>query len=332
MASCDRSSGDNFAISNLFIIGAGFTKAVFPAAPLNDDLLTQVVGSKPDNSALGRVWQHYGGSNIESLLTRLDLDLLEGGSPFTKGDRDDVSKQVAQFVSQFRFTSDVEWLRPLTQILSDNDVIISLNYDCFLEGFLDFHNLWSPKDGYDVIEGKIWGDSLPDNNHNIRILKLHGSESFRRSEFHNKPGSFTVGLKIDSTMFPRSGLNKNFGYKSDAGPYVICPSFTKQLSVELHSLFLNAIRFANVAQNLIIIGCGLRPEDGHLWSILTSFMKNQSWKTKRTFILNWHQSANTAARLKDFWGVSIFDSDNLVPFKSDFRSELAQLRATTNKT
>jgi hypothetical protein len=31
-------------IKNLFIIGAGFTKAVFPAAPLNDEFLGQVVG------------------------------------------------------------------------------------------------------------------------------------------------------------------------------------------------------------------------------------------------------------------------------------------------
>lgn len=58
-------------ISNLFIIGAGFTKAVFPAAPLNDDLLVQVVGTEPDNSPLGLIWSEYGLSNIETLLRGL---------------------------------------------------------------------------------------------------------------------------------------------------------------------------------------------------------------------------------------------------------------------
>ena len=39
---------------------AGFTKAVFPTAPLNNDLLAQVVGIKPDNTPLGQVWSEYG--------------------------------------------------------------------------------------------------------------------------------------------------------------------------------------------------------------------------------------------------------------------------------
>ena len=97
------------AISNLFIIGAGFTRAVFPTAPLNDDLITQVVGSQPDNSPLGQVWSEYGLSNIETLLTRLDLDLLTGESRFDEEDRNAVSKQLAEFVSRFRFKEDVDY-------------------------------------------------------------------------------------------------------------------------------------------------------------------------------------------------------------------------------
>src|SRR5439155_22803072 len=102
----------SMAISNLFIIGAGFTKAVFPTAPLNDELLSQVVGPEPDNSPLGQVWAEYRLSNIETLLTRLDLDLLTGKSRFGKDHRDAVSKQLAEFVSRFRFKEDVDWLRP----------------------------------------------------------------------------------------------------------------------------------------------------------------------------------------------------------------------------
>jgi hypothetical protein len=315
------------SISNLFIIGAGFTRAVFPEAPLNDDLLTQIVETNPD-SPLGRIWLKYGSpnTNIEELLTRLDLDLLAGKSEFDEGQRNAISAQLAEVVSHFRFKQDVEWLHPLTRIISDNDVIISLNYDCFLEGFLDSHEAWSPKGGYHTIDANsVWNDSLPDNQRKIRILKIHGSESFHRAPIVNKPESLTIHVEINSELFPRSGKDKHLGCLNDAGPYVIAPSFTKQFDVELYYLLLDAIQFAADAKNLIIIGCGLRPEDNYLWLVLTSFMKHPQWKEKRTFIANRKSSSETATRLKNFWGVNIFDEKNLVLFESDFKSEIGAL-------
>jgi hypothetical protein len=313
-------------IKNLFIIGAGFTKAVFPDAPLNDEFLGQVVGPEPNDSPLGKVWSEYGPLDIETLLTRLDLDLLAGKSHFSEDDRNAVSNQLGDFVRRFRFKQDVEWLRPLTQIISDNDVIISLNYDCFLEGFLDFHGVWSPKGGYHhhVIPTCPWDDSLPDNPRNIRILKIHGSESFRRSSFLDKPESLTIHLSINSALFPRSGKNKNFGSLTDEGPYVIAPSFTKQFNVELQCLLLDATRFARVASNLIIIGCGLRPEDSYLWLVLTSFVYNPRWRNKRTFIVNPHAS-KTKKRIENFWGRKIFNQQNLVAIDLDFKSGISRL-------
>jgi hypothetical protein len=265
-------------MSNLFVIGAGFTKAVFPAAPLNNELLSQVVGSK-NNSTLGRVWAEYGSPNIdiELLLTRFDLDLMTNNTRFGKAERHAISGEIAEFVRHVRFKQDVKWLHPFLQTISNNDVIISLNYDCFLEGFLDSHKAWSPNGGYGVIQNAGVGldDSPLDNPRGIRILKIHGSESFRLVPFHNKPESLTVGAVINEALFPRSGKNKDFGYspRLDTRPYVIAPSFMKQLMVELQFLFVEAIRCAESARNLIIIGCGLRPEDSYLWSVLTSFMK-----------------------------------------------------------
>ena len=316
-------------IKNLFIIGAGFTKAVFPDAPLNDEFLGQVVGPEPNDSPLGKVWSEYGPLDIETLLTRLDLDLLARKSYFSEDDRNAVSNQLGDFVSRFRFKQDVEWLRPLTRIISDNDVIISLNYDCFLEGFLDFHGVWSPKGGYHhhVISTDPWDDSLPDNPRNIRILKIHGSESFRRSSFLDKPESLTIHVSIDSALFPRSGKNIHFGSLRDEGPYVIAPSFTKQFNVELQFLLLEATRFARVARNLIIIGCGLRPEDSYLWLVLTSFIYNPRWRKKRTFIVNPHAS-NTKERIENFWGRKIFNHQNLVAIDLDFKSGISRLENT----
>jgi len=322
------------AISNLFIIGAGFTKAVFPSAPLNDDLLAQVVGSHPDNSPLGQVWSEYGLSNIETLLTRLDLDLLTRKSRFDEDHRNAVSKQLADFVSRFRFKEDVTWLHPLLQIISDDDIIISLNYDCFLEGFLDFHEAWSPKGGYHIVENALSDGSLPDNRRKIRILKIHGSESFRRSAFRDNPESLTLGLRINGALFPRSGKNIDFGCSPDEGAYVIAPSFTKQLNLELQYLLFDATRFARAATNLIIIGCGLRPEDSYLWLVLTSFMHNPRRKGKRTLIVN-PRASETKKRIENFWGRKIFNEHNLISIESGLQFGLCPLstalRHVTNR-
>jgi hypothetical protein len=218
----------------------------------------------------------------------------------------------------------VEWLRPLTRTISDNDVIISLNYDCFLEGFLDFHEAWSPKGGYHIIKSTIWDDSLPDNQRNIRILEIHGSESFRQSAFLDKPESLTIGLRINSDLFPRSGMNIDFGCRPDDGAYVIAPSFTKQFNLELQYLLLDATRFARAAKNLIIIGCGLRPEDSYLWLVLTSFMHTPKWKKKRTFIVSPHAS-EIKKRIENFWGRKIFTQQNLVAIDLGIESGISRL-------
>ena len=318
------------SISNLFIIGAGFTKAVFPEAPLNNELLAQVIRSKR-NSTMERVWKEYGcpDIDIEMLLTRFDLDLMTANSPFGKGEREAISGEIADFVTRFRFREDVKWLHPFLQTILNDDIIISLNYDCFLEGFLDSHEAWSPRGGYHIIEGAEVDNSPPDNPRNIRILKIHGSESFRLVPFYDKLESMTVGTVINEELFPVSGKNKHFGYMRDAGPNV-GPSFMKQFMVELQYLLVDAIRFAESARNLIIIGCGLRPEDSYLWSVLTSFMKAP--KNKRTFIVSPHAS-DTKEKIKKFWANrSIFTKGNLVAIDSGLESGLSRLNDALQDT
>jgi len=330
----------NTSISNLFIIGAGFTRAVFPAAPLNNDLLCQVIGSK-DNSTLGRVWAAYESteSNIEVLLTRFDLDLMTNNGRlmikndlFQKADRDAISREIAEFVNRFRFEKDVEWLHPfLDQTLSNKDVIISLNYDCFLEGFLDSREAWSPNGGYGVIQnaGNGLDDSPLDNPRGIQILKIHGSESFRLVRFQNEPESMSVGAIINEQLFPRSGKNKHFKYIGEVGPYVIAPSFLKQLIVDLQFLLVDAIRCAESAKNLIIIGCGLRPEDNHLWLVVSSFMNSEELEKKRILIVS-PNASGTKEKIKKFWARKTWGrkariEEKVIAIDADFESGLPRL-------
>ena len=323
-------------ISNLFIIGAGFTKAVFRDAPLNCELLGAVIRSKR-NSTLEQVWKEYGSQkiDIEMLLTRFDLDLMtNNNSRLGKEERDAISSEIAEFVSRFRFQKNVdfEWLRPFIQTtISDNDVIISLNYDCFLEGLLDFHKAWTPKGGYDVIQNAMDGldDSPLDNPRNIRILKIHGSESFRLVRFENERESMSVGAIINEQLFPRSGKNKHFTYRGEVGPYVIAPSFMKQFMVDLQFLLVEAIRCAERARNLIIIGCGLRPEDSYLSLVVSSFMNSKELEKKRIFIVS-RNASGAKKKIKEFWGRKTWGrkaqiEEKLIAIDSGFESGISRL-------
>jgi hypothetical protein len=319
-------------ISHLFIIGSGFTKAVFPDAPLNDDLLEKIISSEPDNSLLRRIKSKYGLSNIETLLTRFDLDLITGTSCFKKEDLEKVNAKIAKYFSCFRFKNDVEWLHPFIQILSDNDVIVSLNYDCFLEGFLDYHEVWSPRGGYNIIKN-MNDDSLHENQKNIQILKIHGSENFRKPSFFDNPESIYIDLEINQELFPKSGENQHLfgGMKSysrskinqhllkelEPGPYIIAPSFIKQFALEIQYLLLEAIQFAKIAKNLVIIGCGLRPEDNHLWLVINNFLNDTEWKKKRIFIIS-PDALKKRQEIEQFWGRKIFNEENLFVLNAVF--------------
>jgi hypothetical protein len=102
---------------------------------------------------------------------------------------------------------------------------------------------------------------------------------------------------------------------------VIAPSFLKQFMVELQFLLVEAIRYAGSARNLVIIGCGLRPEDNHLWLVISSFMNNKEWKNKQIFIVSPH-APDTEEKFRKAWGAhgSIFTKQNLIAIDSGFES------------
>jgi hypothetical protein len=312
---------------NLFILGAGFTKAIHPDAPLNDGLVREVVGPEPNSSALGRAWAEYGETNIERLLTRFDLDLSSGHKIWTPGDREEIEAQLAGYVKRFRFAEDAVWFRSFLTVIQDNDVIVSLNYDCALEGLLDFHKAWSPRDGYHRISNPL-DEELPENARNIRILKIHGSENFRIFPFADRPDFVTIGVEINGDIFPRSGRSVRFGGGIDSRPYVIAPSFVKRQVFELQHLMLDAVRFAGEAQNLVIIGCSIRPEDSHLRLVLTNFLTGP-WQQKRIFIVDPHAS-EIGRRLERFFSRAIFDQNNLICLDGGLQDTFKQLRASLN--
>ena len=59
---------------NIYLLGAGFTKAACPKAPLNNDLLGAIITNGGEK--LLEYQERYKSDDIERLLTQIDLDSL----------------------------------------------------------------------------------------------------------------------------------------------------------------------------------------------------------------------------------------------------------------
>lgn len=307
---------------NVFIIGAGFTKAVFPDAPLNGDLLDVLAGKVADSAATV-LRKTYKTNDIEIALTRLDSDIAasqgegklqaEDGLGLRRRIENELGDYFSSFVASDELLARLPWLAQFVDgVFNSGDVVISLNYDCVLEGALDCRGKWSPKGGY----GSPFGAPPVDDKFSkspVTVLKIHGSASFAIAPYADKPDANAVNFVFDEHFFPRSARNAHFGYGAGTGsPYLIAPSYVKIPTVEMTYLMLDALSASATATNLVIIGSALRPEDGFLTVLLTNFLRQPSWRTRRVFIVD--PAANSiCSRLKKFWGVDV--SSQIVPIE-----------------
>ncbi len=144
------------------------------------------------------------------------------------------------------------------------------------------------------------------------------------------PGSklkedFRVGsnLSIDfnARLFPCTCKSIQFstGFSDKTG-YVVLPSYLKQYHVDLERQRIQAIKIAERARNLIIVGCGLRNEDNGLWQIITSFWNGVTREfKKKVFVLD--KNKDVFERIKDHFrsmhGSPEDFSSYAVPIKED---------------
>ncbi|MEJ2701176.1 MAG: SIR2 family protein [Sedimentisphaerales bacterium] len=280
----------------MFLIGAGFTRAVFSEAPLNKDLFHEVVNTNP-KTKLNLYSKKYGVEDIEILLTRLDLEIAETKSNVLEQDRARIEMDIFKYFSRFRFAKTKldqnPWLGKFArEVLCENDAIVTTNYDCFLEGLLDFYEVWSPSKGYGGVEVDVPGSSLSKlpNPKNILIYKIRGSENFHTSAVQSDrvdPRRIALAVK-GGQIYPKSGNGSNLGVIAGR-PYVIAPSFLKVFYPQIHRMMNEALRTALLARNFVIIGSSIRPEDGHLWLLIDSFCEqNNKDKKKKLIIVDPH--------------------------------------------
>jgi hypothetical protein len=271
----------------LFIIGSGFTNAATQGtAPLNKHLLQSIQKTAPDT------WKSltdlYACEDIEVALTRLDMDIL--------GDTDNielctlrkkVEASLSYYFKQFRYNEAIveksPWLLKFIRgVFAKNDTVVCLNYDCLLEGLLDRCELWSIFDGYGKCDA-IGSVPIEPICSPVTVLKIHGSENFHRDTVIGNQSENCFSFTTDESIFPVSGKARLFCPPGkDAEEAVIAPSFVKVFPYALLCLMQEAMDAAIQAENLILIGCGLRPEDTFLYQLLWRFLGTN----KRIFILD----------------------------------------------
>jgi len=307
----DDNGNENTKNNNMFLIGAGFTKAVFPEAPLNKDLFHAVVSSDP-KTKLGLYSKKYGTEDIEILLTRMDLETEELQSERLRRDRETIKQDLAKYFERFRFCvsnhENNKWLEDFaTKLFQPNDSIITTNYDCFLEGLLDYYNLWHPKEGYVNAYDPSENANFPKKRVNpkgIKFYKIHGSENFRECDVLNDEGitgQTIIGFIINESIYPLSGKNSTLGWvKKHSKEYIIAPSFVKIPHFQIADTVNEAILAAQNAQNMVICGSSLRNEDGFVRLILTGFM-SKGLQNKKKLITVDPNADSILERIEKFW-------------------------------
>jgi flagellar basal body rod protein FlgC len=310
--------------SNFFIIGAGFTKAIFENAPLNNELVNAILDFNP-SSQLKTLSEKYNTYDIELLLTKLDIDIYQGS--YNIEIRNEINANIADYFQRFRFKPNIlkekRWLVEFaSKSFSRDDTIINLNYDCFLEGLLDYLGIWNPNKGYGAIFNPLIDDSCVNIN-NIQILKVHGSENFTNQPIFDRPESSRVTFEFNENIFPKSAANIFFGPRSvpvpfdkyhPPKPYIIAPSYVKIPVVDIIYLMIDAIAASKISDKMIIIGCNLRPEDSFLWLLLTTFFRNPAWESRKFVILS-PEANSIGKRISQFWGGSVTKCLTEIPFK-----------------
>lgn len=312
----------------IFLLGAGFTKSAFPRAPLNKDLLEAI--SKDNGKTLSKYKNEDKTNDIEKLLTSLDLKATERDE--IKKDRSTINAEIASYFRKFRFSkfgADIPlWLKTFAlNVLNQNDAIVCLNYDCFLEGALDSLGVWSPKGGYARINNFL-SNSFPKNPKNIEIYKIHGSENFIESPvIGENPKQTAIGALINSAIYPKTSTHSCYRYGTiNSKLYIIAPSFVKIPHRDIAAMMLDLMKVAEVATDFVIIGCGMRPEDNFLWLLLTCFLNRISNPKHRLVILD-PSSEKIRERISNYWIGDIRQFDNIVTIPCKLEDGISRLES-----
>lgn len=269
-------------MNQVFLIGAGFTRAVTEAvidkkAPLTDEIMPKL-----DLSGFPEIIEDYEETfpNIEQFITQLDLKCLrfdknnESLSKRLNEIRDNIVEQIVRMfdvdVLSVDSLDNFPILKKFIDSVPAHSTILTLNYDCILDQGLWLNNRWHPGGGY-YTSSFPCSDDENKKKYNILLLKLHGSCNFRNSSLGDN--EYPV-VEINDKIFP--GIHSSHGAIQDSGPHVLVMSYLKIPHNGIMQLWRKALEALTNADKLTIIGCSLRDEDTFLKFALYHFRMKEN--------------------------------------------------------
>jgi len=292
-------------IERTFILGAGFSRAIRGIeSPLRKELFEKL--SIPFD-----IRDKYHTDDIEMFMTDLDRDIKrykDDNSPEAGSYMELKIKIKNQVVQIFRNLADPnkynnDVATKFGELLKENDIIITFNYDTFLEQFLcEIHKIWSPFGGYTpIVTCELPANHVPKNDEmkNIIILKPHGSINFLEAQVIGTEDDIWIGLEITEDIFP--SLHCNFNYGLGRGqPALILPTYLQQeFPRQLNALWHLASEFVKKAQKIVIIGYSLPEEDGKTNDLFSYIEPHPDIETREVLIINGkEESSITKVRIE----------------------------------
>lgn len=250
-----------------FLIGAGATKAEFPNAPLSNDFFKKILNvNRPLYASLDRIFNPY----IKRKLVNANIEdmMILCYNDFSDSQRESILANIylaiSEILSRFSFTGSITSPNrgPETSFktllrdsrISQQDFFITLNYDLYLDREI-YTKLRGVDYGIDrkFISGQNF--TLLDNPFHS-IYHIHGSLNW---EFKPKEKIYLQSSGV-APMYDMYGSN-----------ICLVPPGKKKINPILESIFIKAKNRLLTADELIIIGCSLNPDDKMLINIINKF-------------------------------------------------------------
>jgi len=251
-----------------FLIGAGATRAQFPSAPLSKDFLEKI---SEVNGPLFDAIRKVASSLVGSDIRKWDIeDLMFLSYSLEKSHRDlflaNLYSAIWEVLTKTTFDEDIR-LYPkgsetifkrllCDERLSPEDFFMSLNYDLYLDR--EIYSIQQSIDyGIDknfINMNRINGDKVLE----FSLYHLHGSLNWR----FRPNGRLDISINAIEPKHNRQGTDM-----------CIIPPGIKELNSVLEYIWVKAEGRLERADELIIIGCSLNPDDNELISMLHKFIE-----------------------------------------------------------
>ncbi len=279
----------SLARNDVFILGAGFSKAVAANFPLAADLLKPIRTRLSDQ--LGAGVQRRGGEGFEQWLSRLAEDQpylppdtnLERAAAFQR-----VSTEVGKILTDHENTalgnSEPEWLAKLIATWHiRHATVVSFNYDNLVEAAVLTQQSWLQVTEHDILRRlpplppSLMSEEAPARvsssvGHTFRLLKLHGSISWYWDDGDNGGATLQRWPYIGQFLEPRGDQTEDIARQFPGRvPFIAPPSATKSKYLGnrvLRDFWREALYALQKAENVYFLGYSVPPQDQAAMSLI----------------------------------------------------------------